>query len=189
MVSKEDIVEAFDDLGYTLEDDKVIDKLQSFCDLYGVDQTKLSCDYMKFAVKTKFKEPSLDILEQFESEILGEASVNEEKLHDTKVFEAKKKTAKQKSLKDFFTSTSVTKSGCSKRTESPKKLMYCQFCGSQMKHGGAKKTHEFNCMQNPKRRQFDQSPDTSISKESTSKDYFKSAEIKPQKLESTKEKR
>ena len=67
MVATEDIFEAFDDLGYTVEDTKIIDKLCSFCDLYGIDQNKLSKEYLSFALKKKYNEPTFDNLEQFES--------------------------------------------------------------------------------------------------------------------------
>ena len=74
MVSTEDIVEAFDDLGYTLEDPKVIDRICSLCDMYGVDETKVSCEYLAFAKKKRFQGPTFDILEQFDLEVLRDLS-------------------------------------------------------------------------------------------------------------------
>ena len=70
MIATEDVVEAFDDLGYTLEDPKVIDRLCSLCDLYGIDENKMSCEYLVFANKKKFQAPTFDILEQFDLEVL-----------------------------------------------------------------------------------------------------------------------
>ena len=70
MVTTEDIVEAFDDLGYTLEDPKVVDRLCSLCDMHGVDETKVSCEYLAFAQKKKYQVPTLDILDHFDLEVL-----------------------------------------------------------------------------------------------------------------------
>ena len=70
MVATEDLVEAFDDLGYTLEDPKVIDRLCGLCDLYNVDETKVSCEYLAFAKKKNFNAPNLEIVELFDSEVL-----------------------------------------------------------------------------------------------------------------------
>lgn len=79
MVSTEDIVEAFDDLGYTLEDPKVIDRLCSLCDEYGVDENKVSCEYLAFANKKKYQAPTSDILDLFDLEVLkGLQSSNKE---------------------------------------------------------------------------------------------------------------
>ena len=75
MTSSEEIYEAFDDLGYLLEDSDIIDKLCSLCDEYGVDETKMSVEYLSFASKKKYKEPTLEILEQFEVEVwIGQES-------------------------------------------------------------------------------------------------------------------
>ena len=70
MVSSDDIFEVFDDLGYSIEDTRVIDKLCSLCESYGIDQKKLSKEYLTFALTKKYDEPNLVILENFESEIL-----------------------------------------------------------------------------------------------------------------------
>jgi hypothetical protein len=71
MANIDDLVEAFDDLGYSLEDPKVIDRLTSLCDLYGIDENKISCEYLAFAKKKQFNAPNLEIIEQFESDILS----------------------------------------------------------------------------------------------------------------------
>ena len=70
MISTEDLVEAFDDLGYTLEDPKVIDRLCGLCDLYGVDGNKISCEYLAFAKKKSFNAPNLEIVDLFDQEVL-----------------------------------------------------------------------------------------------------------------------
>lgn len=70
MVATEDLVEAFDDLGYTLEDPKVIDRLCSLCDMYGVDENKVSCEYLAFAKKKNLQAPTFDIVDQFDQEVL-----------------------------------------------------------------------------------------------------------------------
>ena len=51
------IVEAFDDLGYTLEDPKVIEKLKLFCHQYELNVIELSQQYLKFALKNKCDDP------------------------------------------------------------------------------------------------------------------------------------
>ena len=70
MISAEDLIEAFDDLGYTLEDPKVIDRLCGLCDLYGVDENKISCEYLAFAKKKSFNAPNLEIVDIFDQEVL-----------------------------------------------------------------------------------------------------------------------
>ena len=45
------IVEAFDDLGYTLEDSKVVEILRTLCEVYKVNQSRLSREYLIFAMK------------------------------------------------------------------------------------------------------------------------------------------
>ena len=70
MISTDDLLEAFDDLGYTLEDPKVIDRLCGLCDLYGVDENKISCEYLAFAKKKNFNAPSLEIVDLFDQEVL-----------------------------------------------------------------------------------------------------------------------
>ena len=70
MISTEAIVESFDDLGYTLEDPKVIDRLCSLCDEYGIDDNKVACEYLAFANKKKIQEPTAAILDQFDIEVL-----------------------------------------------------------------------------------------------------------------------
>ena len=51
------IVEAFDDLGYILEDPKVIEKLKLFCHQYELNVIELSQQYLKFALKNKCDDP------------------------------------------------------------------------------------------------------------------------------------
>ena len=70
-VDTTDLVDAFDDLGYTLEDPKVIDRLCSLCDMYGVDEIKVSCEYLAFAKNKKISAPTLDIIEQFDQSVLS----------------------------------------------------------------------------------------------------------------------
>ena len=70
MVATDDLIEAFDDLGYTLEDPKVIDRLCSLCDLYGVDENKVSCEYLAYAKKKQLQAPTFEIVEQFDQEVL-----------------------------------------------------------------------------------------------------------------------
>ena len=67
MVSKQDIVEAFDDLGYTLENQEVIEKLHLFCTEYGLDEAQISKEYLNFA---KTKQPDLDILNRFQLKLI-----------------------------------------------------------------------------------------------------------------------
>ena len=70
-VDTTDLVDAFDDLGYTLEDPKVIDRLCSLCDMYGVDEIKVSCEYLAYAKNKKISAPTLDIIEQFDQSVLS----------------------------------------------------------------------------------------------------------------------
>lgn len=73
MVTVADVREAFDDLGFTLEDPKVVDRLTSLCDIYGIDETKLSCEYLAFASRKKLDAssgPTMDILDAFDQESL-----------------------------------------------------------------------------------------------------------------------
>lgn len=70
MVATDDLVDAFDDLGYTLDDPKVIDQLCALCDLYKVDENKVSCEYLAFAKKKNLQAPNLEIIEQFDQEVL-----------------------------------------------------------------------------------------------------------------------
>lgn len=70
MVSAEDVVEAFEDLGYTLDDPKLIDLLCSFCDLYEVDENKISCEFLAYAKKKKLQAPTTENIEQFDNDVL-----------------------------------------------------------------------------------------------------------------------
>ena len=156
-VTSEDIAEAFDDLGYSIDDPEIITKLRTFCDLYKLDKTKLSCAYLKFANKKSYKDPNFNILEEFEEEVLKKPI--DETSRDI-VAAAKKPCAKQKSIKDFFSSTSAGKSKEDMKGENGsvvvKKILFCRHCGAQKMHKGALETHEFNCLQNPFYRQYDQ---------------------------------
>ena len=67
MVSKEDIVNTFSALGYTIEDQKVIATLCSLCNKYGLDEKKLSDEYLAFAQKNTI---DIEILNQFEHKVL-----------------------------------------------------------------------------------------------------------------------
>ena len=49
MVSKSDIFEAFDDLGFCVEDPLIIDRLYKLCMKYGVNETQLAWKYLAFA--------------------------------------------------------------------------------------------------------------------------------------------
>ena len=88
MISTEDLVEAFDDLGYTLEDPKVIDKLCGLCDLYGVDETKVSCEYLAFAKKKNLNAPSLEIVDLFDNEVLKGLQKKQQENIKKKVFDS-----------------------------------------------------------------------------------------------------
>ena len=48
MVESKEIIDEFDDLGFTLENPQVIQKLCTFCDLYGINQKKISRKQQKF---------------------------------------------------------------------------------------------------------------------------------------------
>ena len=59
--------------------------------------------------------------------------------------------------------------------------LFCFGCfrlgNTVMKHNGARKTHEFNCMENPKRRKLDQCKETKVTTENPDvKIYFQSAQ-------------
>ena len=69
-IASSDVVEAFDDLGYTVEDPKVIDRLCSLCDNYDIDQDQVSCQYLAFAKKHKLNAPTLTIIDQFENDVI-----------------------------------------------------------------------------------------------------------------------
>ena len=69
-IASSDVVEAFDDLGYTMEDPKVIDRLCSLCDNYDIDQDQVSCQYLAFAKKHKLNAPTLTIIDQFENDVI-----------------------------------------------------------------------------------------------------------------------
>ena len=160
------IVEAFDDLGYTLEDSKVVEILRTLCEVYKVNQSRLSREYLIFAMKKKYHNPNSEVLKEFELEVLKKWNIGDEKL---------KQNVKQKSLTDFFQPTSGVLP--KKRPEIPKNFVYCQHCGASMKHNGARKTHEFNCMENPKRRKLDQCKETKVTTENPDvKIYFQSAQ-------------
>ena len=59
MVESKEIIDEFDDLGFTLENPQVIQKLCTFCDLYGINQKKISREYLRFAMEKKeYNEPS-----------------------------------------------------------------------------------------------------------------------------------
>ena len=49
MVSKSDIFEAFDDLGFCVEDPLIIDRLYTLSVKYGVNETQLAWKYLAFA--------------------------------------------------------------------------------------------------------------------------------------------
>lgn len=68
-----DVVSAFEDLGIDLDDPKVIDRFCALCDIYTTDVEKLSTEVMTFMFKKKLPpgtEPDLDILGNFEGEVL-----------------------------------------------------------------------------------------------------------------------
>ena len=53
MASSEKLTEAFDDLGFELEPGKVVDRLAGLCGLHGLDEDKISCEYLAFLSRKK----------------------------------------------------------------------------------------------------------------------------------------
>ena len=69
MTTANEVFDVFDDLGYMIEDSEVLDRICGLCDEYAVDENKMSYEYLTFASEKNYKEPTLDILEEFESEV------------------------------------------------------------------------------------------------------------------------
>jgi len=72
MASSEKLTEAFDDLGFELEPGKVVDRLAGLCGLHGLDEDKISCEYLAFLSRKKLpitREPDLALLEDFDRDL------------------------------------------------------------------------------------------------------------------------
>ena len=173
------IVEAFDDLGYILEDPKVIEKLKLFCHQYELNVIELSQQYLKFALKNKCDDPNFENLEQFEFEVLK--LIIEKEVTSEQPSSVKKVIPKQKDMRDFFSSTSKSQSSKSKteKNDSVPKYFNCQYCGDKFKHSGALKTHEFNCSRNPFRRQIKK--DLEIDNRKTPQEFQNPENVKNEK--------
>ena len=71
MVSKEEMSEAFDDLGFNvLEDPLVIDRLCNLSIKYKMSESQLSSKYLAFALTLSKVEPTIENLRQFEQQVL-----------------------------------------------------------------------------------------------------------------------
>ena len=55
---------------FTFQDPKVIDRLCSLCDMYNVDENKVSCEYLAFAKNKRYNAPTLEIIDLFDQDVL-----------------------------------------------------------------------------------------------------------------------
>lgn len=88
MATAEKLAEAFDDLGFELEAGKVSDRLTALCGLHGLDEDKISCEYLAFLSRKKLainRAPDLDLLDDFDRDLTKHlASLTEQKAAITK---------------------------------------------------------------------------------------------------------
>ncbi len=71
MAKVEDIYSSLDEMGYTIEDPKVADRMAALCDMYNIDEEKIACEYMAYASNKKLGcSPTMAIVETFASERL-----------------------------------------------------------------------------------------------------------------------
>jgi len=88
MATAEKLAEAFDDLGFELEAGKVSDRLAALCGLHGLDEDKISCEYLAFLSRKKLpitRAPDLDLLDDFDRDLTKHlASLTEQKAAITK---------------------------------------------------------------------------------------------------------
>ena len=66
MVASVAIFDAFEDLGYDIDNPEVVEKLRHLCDQHKVDENEISANYLLFASKKKYQAPTLAILDKFE---------------------------------------------------------------------------------------------------------------------------
>ena len=87
MATAEKIEEAFDDLGFEIEDAKVKDKLVGLCLVHRVDEDKISCEYLAYLSRKKLPitmAPTNEILEDFDLDLAKHLqTLTEHKKHIT----------------------------------------------------------------------------------------------------------
>lgn len=80
------IVEAFDDMGFTLDDPKVIDTLAGLLEVYPIGVDRMSTEYMAWILTSKEETAvNLGLLDRFEKEKLTQIVSQEQKVNERTV--------------------------------------------------------------------------------------------------------